>query len=46
MNKFDILDFFDSFHVPTMASEDARKSAAANDKSRNRGGNSNGKSIV
>lgn len=42
----EIMNKLDSFHVPTMVSEDARKSAAANDKSRNRGGNSNGKSIV
>lgn len=42
----EIMNKLDSFHVPTMASEDARKSAVANDKSRNRGGNSNGKSIV
>lgn len=37
----EILDKLDSFHVPAVVSEDTRKPAAATNKSRNRGGDSN-----
>lgn len=37
----EIMDKLDSFHVPVVASEDARKPAAASNKSRSKGGDSN-----
>lgn len=37
----EILDKLDSFHVPAVVSENTRKPAAATNKSRNRGGDSN-----
>ena len=37
----EIMDKLDSFHAPVVVSEDTRKSAAATNKSRNRGGDSN-----
>lgn len=37
----EIMDKLDSFHAPVVASEDARKPAAASNKSRSKGGDSN-----
>lgn len=42
----EIMDKLDNFHSPAMASGDTRKPAAATNKSRNRGGDSDGKSTV
>lgn len=42
----EIMDKLDSFQSSPMASEDARKPAAATNKSRNRGGNTDGESTV
>lgn len=38
----EIMNKLDSFHAPTVASEDTRKPAAATNKSRGKGGDSNG----
>ena len=42
----EIMDKLDSFHAPVVVSEDTRKSAAPANKSRNRGGNTDGESTV
>lgn len=42
----EIMDKLDSFHAPVVASEDTRKSATTANKSRNRGGNTDGESTV
>lgn len=42
----EIMDKLDSFHASMVVSEDSRKSAATTNRSRNKGGDSDGKSIV